>query len=263
MSRNFIHLPTRIEKINPRGKMAKPEAIKLNVTFSEKTYVLGILSFNTKKQEFSYHFTYPTKAPINHFNCDTGLYTARFDHITWHKNNVHIKRRDDVAIERIGLNPGPLFCDKSFITPLYVESIYFNNNCPCLQEEEHFYGWKSSQTQQILNLKESLGFSVMFILVPSLTKMEDLLLGLQFLDLPKGMSYPPSLVDLCNEAHRGGRIILWSGWDLIILTSPYTCKIITEIPKELGVSYRLPNYKNVSAAITDLLMQANDLTNLI
>jgi hypothetical protein len=32
------------------------------------------------------------------------------------------------------------------------------------------------------------------------------------------------------------------------------------IPKELGDSYRLPNYKNVPAAVTDLLMQANDLT---
>lgn len=77
--------------------MTKPETIKLNITLSEKTYVLGILSFNTKKEEFSYHFTYPSNAPINHFNCDTGLYTARFDHITWRQNNVHIKRRDDVA----------------------------------------------------------------------------------------------------------------------------------------------------------------------
>ncbi|CCB87329.1 unknown protein [Parachlamydia acanthamoebae UV-7] len=240
--------------------MAKPEAIKLIVTVSNKTYVLGILSFNTKKHEFSYHFTYPAKAPIDHYNCDTGLYTARFDHITWHRNNVHIKRRDDVAIERIDLNPGPLFCEKPVVTPLYVESIYFNNNCPCLQEIEHSYGWNSSQTQQILNLEESLGFSVMFILVPSLTKMKDLLLGFQFLDLPEGMNYPPCLVDLCNQAHRTGRIILWSGWDLIILTSPYTCKIKSVIPKELGESYRLPNYKNVPAAVTDLLMQANDLT---
>ncbi|WP_059359903.1 hypothetical protein [Parachlamydia acanthamoebae] len=72
----------------------------------------------------------------------------------------------------------------------------------------------------------------MFILVPSLTKMKDLLLGFQFLDLPEGMNYPPCLVDLCNQAHRTGRIILWSGWDLIILTSPYTCKIKSVIPKE-------------------------------
>ena len=75
--------------------MTKPETLKLNITLSGKTYVLGILSFNTKKEEFSYHFTYPSNAPINHFNCDTGLYTARFDHITWHQNNAHIKRRDD------------------------------------------------------------------------------------------------------------------------------------------------------------------------
>ena len=33
--------------------MAKPETIKLTTTLAEKTYVLGILSFNTKKEEFS------------------------------------------------------------------------------------------------------------------------------------------------------------------------------------------------------------------
>ncbi len=170
---------------------------------------------------------------------------------------MHIKRRDDVAVEHIDL--GPLFCDQPVVTPLYVESIYFNNR-PCLQEIEHFYGWNSSQTQEILNLEESSGFSVMFILVPSSTKMEDLLLGLQFLELPEGMNYPPCFVDLCNETHRAGRIILWGGWDLIILTSPYTSRIKSVIPKELGDSYRLPNYKNVPAAVTDLLMQANDLT---
>ncbi|WP_068468938.1 hypothetical protein [Candidatus Protochlamydia phocaeensis] len=242
--------------------MAKPETIKLTITLSKKTYILGILSFNVKKEEFSYHFTYPSDVPLNHFNCDTGLKTARFDHITWHKSSVHIKRLDDVAIERIDLNQGPLFCDKPIITPLYLESIYFNNNSPCLQELGHLQGWKSSQIQEILNVGESSGFSVMFILVPSSTKMEDFLLGLQFLELPEGMNYPPCFVDLCNETHRAGRIILWSGWDLIILTSPYTCRIKSIIPKELGDSYRLPNYKNVPAAVTDLLMQANDLTRV-
>lgn len=242
--------------------MAKPETIKLTITLSKKTYVLGILSFNVKREELSYHFTYPSDAPKDHLNYDTGSLTARFDHITWHQNNVHIKRLDDVAIEHIDLEQGPLFCDKPIITPLYVESIYFNNNSPCLQEVDQLQGWISSQIQEILKLEESSGFSVVFILVPSSTKMEDFLLGLQFLELPRGMDYPPCFVDLCNGSHRAGRIILWSGWDLIILTSPYTCKIKSEIPKELGDSYRLPNYKNVPAAVTDLLMQANDLTRV-
>jgi hypothetical protein len=99
----------------------------------------------------------------------------------------------------------------------------------------------------------------MFVLVPSSTKMADLLLGMQFLELPQGLEYPPCFVDLCNETHRAGRIQLWGGWDFIVLTSPYTCRIKSELPKEIGNSYRLPNYKNVPAAVTDLLMQANNL----
>jgi hypothetical protein len=98
-----------------RKKVGKPAAMKLIVTISGKAYVLGILSFNILKEEFSYHFTYPADAPVNHFNCDTGEYTARFDHITWHRNNVHIKRRDDVPIERFELEQGPLFCSKPVV----------------------------------------------------------------------------------------------------------------------------------------------------
>jgi hypothetical protein len=59
--------------------MAKPETIKLTITLSKKTYVLGILSFNVKKEEFSYHFTYPSDAPKDHLNCDTGSLTAGFN----------------------------------------------------------------------------------------------------------------------------------------------------------------------------------------
>lgn len=38
-----------------------------------------------------------------------------------------------------------------------------------------------------------------------------------------------------------------------------TCRIKSVIPTELGDSYKLSNYKNVPAAVRDLLMQANDL----
>lgn len=130
------------------------------------------------------HFTYPANAPVKHFNCDTDEYIARFDHITWHRNNVHIKRGDDVPIEHCELEQGPLFCSKPIVTPFYVESLYFSGSSPCVQEIEHFKGWKTSQTQEVLRLEESIGFSIMFVLVPSSTKMADLLSWLAVFGTP-------------------------------------------------------------------------------
>jgi hypothetical protein len=224
------------------------------------TYVLGTLSFNSAKEECSYHFTYPEDSSKVHFNCDTGKLTARLDHITWHKNIVHIKRGDDVAVERMTLSQGPLFCSQPVITPIYVESLYFVSNKPCLKEIHQFRAWKGSQTQQVLNLNQSHGFTILFILVPAKADTASILVGTQFRDMPKNMAYPPCLVDLCDMNHRPGRIQLWNGWDFLVVTSPLTCRILSPIPPILGNSYRLPNYQNVPAALTDLLMQANNLT---
>ena len=98
-----------------------------------------------------------------------------------------------------------------------------------------------------------LGIGIIYVLAPSMAKTADLLIGLQFLEVPKGLEFPPCLVDLCDEQHRAGRIKLWNDWDLVIIASPYTCRIKSSIPDEIGKSCRLPNYKNVPSALTDLL----------
>lgn len=238
-------LMSRAEKDDIKRLNKKPDTMNLTAKIAGKEYVLGTLSFNTVKEEFSYHFSYPKDAPEKHFDCDTGQQTARFDHITWHQKIVHIKRGDGVPIERIELTQGPLFCEKPIITPLYVESLYFSNSEPCLRQMDHFKAWKDSQTQEILHVEESKGFSVIYVLVPSIMTTTELLLGMQFLEVPEGMGYSPCFLDLCSETHRPGRIKLWNNWDFIVLTSPYTCRIQSELPKEIGNSYRLPNYKNV------------------
>jgi hypothetical protein len=224
------------------------------------TYVLGTLSFNSVKEECSYHFTYPEDSSKIHFNCDTGKLTGRLDHITWHRNIAHIKRVDDVAIEEVVLSAGPLFCSNPVITPIYVESLYFAANRPCLKETDHFRTWKGSQIQEVLSLDQSEGFSVIFMLVPSKLDTTSILVGTQFMEVPKKLDFPPCLADLCDMSHRPGRIRLWSGWDFLVVTSPLKCRILSPIPPVLGNSYRLPNYQNVPAAVTDLLMQANNLT---
>ena len=235
----------------------KPSFIHLKISIQGAEYLLGTLSFNPSKEECSYHLHHPHDAPALHFNCDTGERTARFEHITWHRNVAHLKREDDVAIERIELSQGPLFCNPPVTTPVYVESLYFQDAKPCLREVNHFKPWKGSQSQEILKLTSSVGFSVVFLLVPSNIESASILIGIQFLEIPEGMDCPPCLVDICDLNHRTGRIRLWSGWDFLIITSPITCRILSPVPPAIGNSYRLPNFQNVQSALRDLLLQAN------
>lgn len=238
----------------------KPSVVHLTISVAETTYVLGTLSFNSLKEEFSYHFTYPEESSKIHFNNDTGELTARLDHITWHRDVAHIKRVDNVAIERIALSQGPLFCKDPTITPIYVESLYFAASAPCLREADQFKMWQGSQAQKVLSLNNSEGFSIVFMLVPAKIDNASLLVRTQFKEVPKNGDFPPCLLDLCDMNHQPGRIQLWNGWDLLVITSPLKCRILSPIPPVLGNSYRLPNYQNVPAALTDLLLQANNLT---
>jgi hypothetical protein len=228
--------------------------LNLSVTIDEVQYVLGTLRFNAG--EFSYFFTYPSDSPEIHLNCDTGEHTSRLEHITWHDGRIHIKRKDNVAVEVIHY-PGPLLTTPPVLTPLYVESFYFNK-IPCLVEKNEFTPWNGSVSQEVLSLDASTGFSLVFFLAPSTDSTPQILMGLQFADIPKDLSYAPSLADLCDLKHRAGRIKVWENWDVIVVATRFVQSTLSPIPSAIGPC-RLPNYRNVPAALTDLMLQANGL----
>lgn len=217
-------------------------------------YVVGRLRFNAG--EFSYFFTYPSDSPETHLNCDTGESTAFFDHITWHDGQIHIKRKDNVAIEVLHYD-GKLLSNPPVVTPLYVESMYFKDR-PCLVNVDQFKPWSGSVSQEILSLDTSEGFSLIFMLVPSKDPTPNILAGFQSADIPEGLSHPLFLADLCDDKHRPGRIAVWEGWDVLVLVTRFVQRTLTPIPVEIGPC-RLPNYRNVPAALTDLMRQANGL----
>lgn len=230
------------------------QILNLLVTVQGIQYVLGTLRFNAG--EFSYFFTYPSDSPEMHLNCDTGEPTFRLEHITWHDGRIHIKRKDNIAIEPIHY-PGPLLVNPPVLTPLYVESFYFNQ-VPCLVEKKAFDPWNGSVSQEILSLDNSTGFSLIFLLAPSKDPTPQILMGLQFADIPKGISYAPALADVCDTNHRAGRIKVWENWDVIVVATRFVQSTLSPIPPVIGPC-RLPNYRNVPAALTDLMLQANGL----
>ncbi len=230
----------------------KRPILHLIVSIKNQPYTLGTLRFN--KGEFSYFFTYPGDSPQDHFNCDSKELTPRLDHITWHKNRVHIKRRDGVAVDPIYYEGGPLLAHPPRITPLFVESVYLGSD-PCLIKNEEFPLWDGSQAQELLHLDSSSGFSMIFILMPSQTPAH-VLVGLQFKDIPKGHLYSPCLADLLDQNHKPVRIQVWEDWDLIVMTTRFLRTLSSPIPHEIGGNFRLPDYKKPPAALTDLLLQS-------
>jgi hypothetical protein len=229
--------------------------LNLLVTIGGIQYVLGTLRFNT--EEFSYFFTYPSDSPEVHLNCDTGEHTSRLEHITWHNGRIHIKRKDNVAVAAMHYS-GSLLTDPPVLTPLYIESFYFNN-VPCLIKTKEFIPWKGSLSQEILSLDVSEGFSLVFLLVPSKYSTYQILKGFQFADIPEGLFSAPSLADLCNLKHRPGRIAVWENWDVVVVVTPFVQSTLYPISSAIGPC-RLPNYRNVLAGLTDLMLQANGLT---
>lgn len=232
----------------------KKKILNLFVAIDGVQYVVGTLRFN--EGEFSYFFTYPCDSPEIHLDCETGKDTARLEHITWHNGRIHIKRKDNVAVEIVQY-PGPLLITPPVLTPLYVESFYFNKR-PCLEETKGFTPWDGSVSQEILSLDSSNGFSLVFLLAPSKDPTPQILMGMQFADkdIPEGLAFAPSLSDLCDLTHRAGRIAVWENWDIIVISTSFVQNILSPIPSSIGPC-RLPNYRNIPAALTDLMLQAS------
>jgi hypothetical protein len=210
----------------------KRPIIHLRASIDGASYILGTLHFN--RGEFSYFFP----------DADAG-------HITWHNGRTHLKDKGGEVLESAPY-PGSLLASPAILTPLYVESIRWQET-PWMARESEFNPWQGSVSQTILTLDSSNGFSMIFLLVPDTETTPRLLNGLQWIDHPRELKQAPSLADLCDPAHRPGRISLWEGWSLLILCTPY----LQRLPK--NTSGRTVNFKNIPAALVDLMLQTNGL----
>jgi hypothetical protein len=224
--------------------------IHLTATIDNIEYLIGTLSFFNK--QFSYFFSYPIEAPEVQFDLETQNFISRRDHITFHTNRMHIKHLDRKLkpSEIVDYQQGPLILNQPILTPLYVESIYLNSEI-CLMKLSDLSPWQGSKLQNILTLNTSDGFSLIFMLAPASHPTWAILNYFEAFDIYKSHR----LSDLVDSNHRAGRINLWAGWDLVIIISPFVCKLLSPIPERIK-SGRIPNYKNVSAALTNLMIQA-------
>lgn len=233
----------------------KPEVFHLEVSINETIYILASLSFNKKKGECSYHFLHSASSPEKHLFCEAGKRLDRKDHITWHEKLVHTTDNKQGTDELIYEN-GPLVPNQPILTPLFVESVYLERDPSILREKTHLHQKSNASHIRILNLKTPKNFSVVVLFVPSAMGSANALFGLQFLDTPEGFIRPPLLADLWSiQAPLIPLRNIWEGWEVLIFTTFYTRTLLSDPPPEIGVSFRLPDYQNIPAALTNLLLQ--------
>lgn len=237
----------------------KPEVVHLEVSIEGQTYILASLSFNKKKRECSYHFLHSASSPKEHLFCETGKYTDRKDHITWHDKLVHTTDNEK-ATDEITYQNGPLIPSMPVLTPLFVESVYLEKDPSILREKKQLTQKSSASHVRILNLQTPKNFSVVVLLVPAAMGSANALFGLQFLDTPEGFVRPPLLADLWDVQNPLIPIRdIWEGWEILIFATSYTRTLLSNPPPEIGLSFRLPDYQNIPAALTDLLLQTQTM----
>jgi len=233
--------------------------VHLEVSVKGVKYALATLSFNLDNPQMSYHFHYPEYAPEKHLYCETGQSLGRLDHITWHKNEVHIRRRNKV-VEEVEYADGTFLENPPRITPLLLDSIFIEENEMILRRLSNEKLWpnQESVSKTILELDAPKSFSVLFLLVPKSLGILSAL-AFQFEKTPDNFIRSPMLADLWNLNHPFTIIReIWEGWELLILPSLYVRTMTASIPAELGKCYRMPDYKRVDAALTNLLLQTNE-----
>lgn len=237
---------------------SKPQNINLTVEIVSRRFVIGTLSFNSNKNEFSYHLAYPFNSSDRQLNHDNGKVTSRVDHVTWHRNVIHIKCKDNTKLDLSPLSGGLLSQDRKEMLPCYVESHYFQKDKPDhLLEINDFKPWKGSEMQQIFDLDTSDGFTMVLLLVP-----EDMDSNLVLMHYSSDNSFDfengTFLSDLCVR-RSAGRIQLGNGLDIFILCTPLKCR--TRFPSHAIFSEdgcRIMNYKNPLSGVIDLLKQVKN-----
>lgn len=235
-----------------RKIMAEPLKKHLLVTFKDINYVLGTFSFNIKEEQFIYRFSYPN-GPQKHLNVDTDELTEPYDHITWHKNLVHMKRGKDVVEEYV-YQQGPLICGTDYISPLMIETIKLSESS-CLAREDEFSFWKNADREHIFTIEPDGYFSTILFLVPTNMPTANALdCFWRDIKTQSGDILDRTYVrNLCDGSHSTRRFKVWAAYDVLLVCSPY-CQRPKNVPLEIGDSYRIPNYKYPDKALKELIL---------
>lgn len=250
-----------------RSSLTKPhkaQTIHLKVKFDNCEYVMGTLSLNLSKSELSYHLHHPVESNFNPLDLNNNKPTSRLDHVTWHKNEIHIKKMNDELVGKIEAPNGNFLPSIKQIKPIFVETFFLNSMTQhkILVPSNNFKIWAGSHEQLITNSASLSDFSFVLILIPSATPISH---ASETPQASLGDENAINLSCLAAPGHIVWRIDAYPEWALLGFTTPFVNNEILHqrefIPQG---SIRALNYQNPSAGLSVILRQAfNHVNNLV
>ena len=234
-----------------------PYTLTLKISIGSNIYVLGTVSVNATKEEFSYHLAHSESSPDKHLNLTNNTRTMPPDHITWHKKSAHIRRLNKI-LQTHPYAEGCLFPTEPKIKPIFVEGIYLNDPSNLFRKDSNFDKFKSGEEYLLLSMPKALNFSLVFLLVPGIWKTPDIVTRAENL-IDKKERIP--FWYLRAENHEIGRIKGFQDWDLMILTTPYT-RILPPIDSRLGKDYRTCDFISPISSLSSLIRSAKEKPSL-
>lgn len=222
----------------------------IKIGIGSELYVLGTLSFNHSKCEICYHFHHSETSPKKLYDINSNYFVDPPIHITWHRKRVHIRTESGI-LYFVEYPNGDIFPSNLEVRPLLVEGITLNNTTVLLRREDAFENWKNADEYLQLQLPEVSNFSLVLMLVPFDWTTSNVFL---YSHLSGKQNEKVPLWYLRNEKHEIGRINLFDGWDLCILTSPYVRKV-QSLSEDFSSGYRVIDFVKPADSLYVLAMQ--------
>ena len=231
----------------------KPHKIHLKISIGGELYVLGTISLNLAKREIYYLFHHSESAPKKLYDINSNQYVDPPNHISWHRERVHIRSEADV-LYFVEYPNGDLFPSTPEIRPLLVEGITLNDMPTLLRKDAAFTNFENADEYLQLKLTQVSNFSLVLMLVPSAWTTPDIFNG-SFLSNNEKIKIP--LWYLRSESHQIFRVLAFKNWDLSIWTTPFV-RNVNCLSDKLTSGYRIPDFVKPADSLFDLASQARN-----
>jgi len=152
-----------------------PRTARLKINMAGSEYILGTLSLKAQGEEQISYFLHLPEELVTQLNNETNQTTSPIDHITWHKNDIHVVTRNKKKENEIGKIKEKLLPSNGKMKVIFIESFVISSNPRDILSK--LTRWETIDEEHLLIIfSEIRDFSLVFLLVPQAMDTKDILL---------------------------------------------------------------------------------------